>query len=563
MAGGRRRAALAAIALVLVSRAAAGQDSTLSRALDLEWQGKCHDAVPLYRQAILGGAGSGALLGLERCYSDLGTTDSILGLVDTLLRHTPKDPTAHTVQLRSLNTLHRYDAARNAFERWVAAAPRDAAPFRVYARLLLDAGRARTADTVLRLAEATLGTGREIAPEVAELRGALGMWEASARSWREALVLSPFLEQSAIYVLSQAPDTARDSVRTVLTEPPIELHARRVLAGLELRWRSARIAWNALAPLAPDDSTIQAWLDFAREVEAQNEWGAARDALVAVLRQHEDPQVRVRAVTAALEANDPSSALALLQPLAATRDSALASRVVVLKVRALSATGHPEQAEALMGDRGAGLGVVARAEAARTIAWGWVQRGDVARARAALAAEGEEADERTAAWMSLYTGDLRTARTALRHLQEATPDAVLALSVLSRTTADSSPAIGEAFLALARHDTADATARFERTAADMPEAAPALLGIAGRLAVAAPDTARSLTIWARLVSQYPDAPEAAEAELEWAKTLRQRGDSAGAIAHLEHMILTYPRSALVPQARRELQIVRGVIPPEP
>jgi hypothetical protein len=43
--------------------------------------------------------------------------------------------------------------------------------------------------------------------------------------------------------------------------------------------------------------------------------------------------------------------------------------------------------------------------------------------------------------------------------------------------------------------------------------------------------------------------------------LRRRGNAAEAIARLEHLILTYPQSALVFQARRELEIAKGTIPP--
>ena len=38
------------------------------------------------------------------------------------------------------------------------------------------------------------------------------------------------------------------------------------------------------------------------------------------------------------------------------------------------------------------------------------------------------------------------------------------------------------------------------------------------------------------------------------------GHTADAVTHLEHMILTYPESALVPQARRELELARSAIP---
>jgi outer membrane protein assembly factor BamD (BamD/ComL family) len=41
--------------------------------------------------------------------------------------------------------------------------------------------------------------------------------------------------------------------------------------------------------------------------------------------------------------------------------------------------------------------------------------------------------------------------------------------------------------------------------------------------------------------------------------LKQRR-AADAVAQLEHLILTWPRSALVPQARRRLDEARGAVP---
>jgi TolA-binding protein len=57
----------------------------------------------------------------------------------------------------------------------------------------------------------------------------------------------------------------------------------------------------------------------------------------------------------------------------------------------------------------------------------------------------------------------------------------------------------------------------------------------------------------RITAEHADAPEAAEAELAWARALVRRGDRAAARARFEHLIVTYPESALVPIARRELE----------
>jgi outer membrane protein assembly factor BamD (BamD/ComL family) len=42
--------------------------------------------------------------------------------------------------------------------------------------------------------------------------------------------------------------------------------------------------------------------------------------------------------------------------------------------------------------------------------------------------------------------------------------------------------------------------------------------------------------------------------------LLRQGRTADAIPHLEHLILTYPNSAFIPEARRELERARGAIP---
>jgi tetratricopeptide (TPR) repeat protein len=119
--------------------------------------------------------------------------------------------------------------------------------------------------------------------------------------------------------------------------------------------------------------------------------------------------------------------------------------------------------------------------------------------------------------------------------------------------------MGAAFLAIARGDTAGASGKFIEAAARHTEVAPPLLLIAARLRAARTEDA--IPIWTRIVAEYPNTPEAVESELEWARILRKRGDMTGAVAHLEHLILSAPQSALLPQARRELELARGTVPP--
>jgi hypothetical protein len=124
-------------------------------------------------------------------------------------REAPNEPTLRTIQLRTLAYLHRDEATAAAFETWLRTAPRDAAPYREYARILLDAGRSASADTVLQRAQRALGGTRDITVEMAQLRAATGLWELSAQSWREAMQTSPYLDQAAVFSLFPTPDSVR------------------------------------------------------------------------------------------------------------------------------------------------------------------------------------------------------------------------------------------------------------------------------------------------------------------------------------------------------------------
>jgi tetratricopeptide (TPR) repeat protein len=232
-------------------------------------------------------------------------------------------------------------------------------------------------------------------------------------------------------------------------------------------------------------------------------------------------------------------------------------QVLPLEVRALAALGRAAEAEKLVRESAEFLDVRTKELYSRQIAWGWIRAGQVEKARAALnGASGADEDE-VSAWIALYDGDLARARAGLRRPAEATADVVTVLSLLGRTRADTSRAVGAAFLALARGDSVQAAVRFERAAEEVSDAAPLLLALAARVQTARHQDAAATALWQRILDRYAAAPEAAEADLEWGRSLRRKGDSKGATERFEHLILSYPQSALVPQARRELDAVRN------
>jgi hypothetical protein len=544
-------------------RAQASADTmAFYRALDLEAAGKYRDAVPLFRTALHTSAGVNALLGLERVYAELGWSDSLVAPLDTLIAANPAEETYRTVQLRTLQSLGRDVELRHAFDKWIHDMPTSAAPYREYARLLLQKNRSAAADSVLARARQTLGTMKDLQFELAQARAAQGQWVESAQAWRQALANADYLEQAAAYALAPTPSSTRNQIREILLALPIEVAARRALADLEMSWGSPIDGWNALKGIPPDSAAAEAWSEFAKRAEAEERWGLAREALESSLRWKRTPEISVRAATAAINAGDPAAALRLAPISDARGDSALAARSYLpLTVRALAALGRPAEAERIVNAYDRFLNPGARNSLTRTIAWGWVRTGDMARARAALAATGAEGDSSDAAgWLALYEGNLKAARSLLRGGSESSPELALALGLAARLKTDTAVAVGKAFLALARNDSAAAAAEFERAAAMTPPVQSLLLFTAARIYAARGVDSSAVALWKRIVDESKDSPEAPQAELEWARLLRKRGDNASAATHLEHLILTFPESSLVPQARRELDVVRAAVP---
>lgn len=547
-------ATLVVVPVAVAAQQPAGQDGALvSKALELEGAGRNREAVTAWRAVIASGAVAPGVLGLERVFSMLGQEDSLLVALDTLLPRHPRDAQLRTAQLRTLGALRRDEEAKAAFREWRDLVPRDVAPYREFARVLLFNDRPALADTVLREAEARLGTTRTLVLEIAQMRAALGLWRESAAAWRDAMRDEPYYESATVFSLTPAPAESRDGVRAELSAAGAPIGATHALALLEVQWGAPRRGWDVLAPLTPSDTVLAVWREFAGEAERVRAHGAARDALAAIHAARPDASVALRAANAAIRADDASAALRLARDAASRLDTAQAvAEALPVETEALARLGRAEEVERVLEVHRVRLGAEGMRGYARMRAWAWIRSGDVKRAREALRDAPIAAEDAVAGWLALYEGDLAGARIALRTMDALGQDAVSALALLNRTRQERSPAIGRAFLTLARGDSAEASRRFEAAADELPDAAPLLVAIAARIETARRDERRSLTLWQRVAERYADAPEAPEAFLEWSRGLRRRGDAAAAREKLEHLILTYPGSAIVPQARREL-----------
>ncbi len=503
------------------------------------------------------------LLGLERVWHESAQRDSMLPVVEEVLRARPSDPVARTIQVRALSLASRDTDLARAFSEWRYASPGEAAPWREYVRTLMGMGRPLAADSALAQARVVLGRHPELAGETAQIAATLERWHDAASAWRDAIAVQPWLETAASFSLQRAKAPSRDSVREVLLAPPALLGARRLLATLETIWGDPRRGWAALSALPVDDSTRAAWTEFGDRAESMNAWAVARDVWEALYAQGGDAITGVRAAQAALSAGDASGALALVERAGAGLSAEdRARRVLPVAVRALGELGRAEDASRRVDEAGRYLDADARADLARPLVSAWLRAGNVERARETAERAGAPHHDATIGWLALYEGNLVEAR---RRLVRATArDAALtdALAVLARTRAETHVGLGAAFLTLARRDTAGAERRFAALADSLGDAAPVLLATAARLAARGDTSGRAMRYWERIATQHASAAEAPEALLEWARALAKAGDTAAATARYESLIIDHPGSAMVPQARRELERLRGRVPEE-
>lgn len=528
-------------------------DTLVLRALDLE-ESKPRDAAALYRRAFAGESMIPALLGLERVYTNLGMVDSLIPLVRSAIRSEPRNGVIRSVQLRTLTVLQKDEELTQAFRDWVRAAPGEAAPFKEYARILLESGRSQAADSVLTMAARMVRDPRDFSAELAQVASAQHMWNEAGRRWRETLTQTPQLYQAAAFALSLANGEARDSVRTHLVADPAWLPARRVLASLELIWNRPRQAWIAFNGVRTDNETVAAWKEFAEEADARSMQVASRDAWAAIYKQTHEPAMALRAADAALISGEATSALMLASQAQGALSPQLGLRdAVPVRLRAFAALGRADDALKLVDSVRPRVVPLQLQLLERELMWAWLRVADAARARPLVLRLDE--DEATAL-LAIYDGDLAKARTALRNADASNIMLLQPRALLARTTLPTSAALGAAFTALAKRDTTTALTQLMSATNEVGDAAPLVLAMSARLLTARSDDAHAVPIWTRIVTDYATSPEAPEGDLEWARAALRARDGGTATTRLEHLLLTYPTSALAPQARRELEAAK-------
>jgi tetratricopeptide (TPR) repeat protein len=573
-----RRAALLALCLA-AARALPGQGvpPPLVQAFDLERMGRNVEAAQRFRVVLrLDPTNMPALLGLERVLTPLGQLDSLLGPVAAALARQPTNRMVRAIELRAWAGLGRPDSLTAAARRWLQADSTNPDVYREWAFAVAQHGDLRAAEAILNEGLNRLG-GETLTIELAQMAGLAGQWADAARYWRQVLLRNDGLASSAALNLERTPENLREGVLHVLLREPPDSQPRRVAAELLLGWNRAGEAWPLLDASLPQSPAavplLQRFADRAaigRTKEGLRARGFAEERLGALLSGPAAARARVEAARAFAEAGDQNAAERVLEKVATdgSGDPATAASAMATLIGVMSQSGRVTEAEEKFTQWIARMPDEQATALRRQLAQAWLKQGDPDRADRLLSADSSGEALGLKGWIALYRGDLHGATDRFRAAgpysgtRAAATERAEVAAVLQRIRGDSNPDLGRAFQWLGRGDTARAVAGLTIVAATLPPSRGRgdVLALAGRLAAAQRQDTVATALLVAAVAADSLGPAAPGAELALAQIEARRGQRPAAMKRLEHLIVTYGESAVVPQARRLLDQLRGAVP---
>jgi tetratricopeptide (TPR) repeat protein len=550
------------------------QAQAIGPGFELERSGRYADAASVYLTTIRSDPTNiPALLGLERTLLVLNRMPELLPIVQNARARQPDSPALRSLELRVYAALNEPDSLEAIARRWAASAPRSDAPYREWGLALADRRMWDEARRAFLVGRRTLGGDGTLAIELAELEQRVGNWEASAAEWGRAVTRSPDVEPNAASQLADAPSAIRDRVARTLTAPGGSPRARRLGAEVLLTWGQPNEAWAAMEPtLVPIDSDAPAALrrftDLAGTIttpEGHRVRGLALARWADMMPGSSGAHARAEAVRELLDGGDKIAARRVLE---AHSDSNGVAQSALIQL--LIADSQLDLAQERLAATSTAITADDRAALRLELARARIARGELDRAAAALGDDSSVAAIAQRGWIELYRGNLKNAMDAFRTAGPYATDRAAAtertamMAMLQRIQDEKSAELGAALLTLARGDSVAAIAALRRAAARFPEQGGRLevMLLAGQVAAQKGGEleATAIALFDEIVRIGGEGAAPPAAELDWSRLLVRNGRSADAIPHLEHLILTYPNSAFVPEARRVLERAKGAIP---
>jgi hypothetical protein len=509
-----------------------------------------------------------ALLAMERVLRHQGRLAELPPYAEAAVALEPASAMLNQVLLRTYSALDREAQLEAAGAAWMDASPGIEIPYREAARAWEARGDYHRARSILEMGRERVDAADALALELGSLYAALDQPAMAAAEWDRALGPEAYGLSQIRRRLRTLPDGGAGVLGELVdrlgqgTPTTPRLGAAMDLAidaGLEA---TGITLGQKLVPGLPGSERRARLLDVARRAEGARMTNLARWAygeLVADGGAEGLHAIRERYAALALEVGDSVGAASAYGALAADGEASVAQRrqAAALRVELLAAQDPVAAVEPLRAFRernegaaetdrlsaavGEALLVLGRDEdAERLLAGVRGPRSALVRGRIALA-RGAREDARSA-FMDAAPG-----------LRGAEGTQTLSLAVLLGRISDSGARVlGRLLVETAAGDPGGALDRLTEAAETLdPAERAALLEFAAGVADDARLDADAVRLRRMIVADHPRSGEAPAALLALARGVSSDDDSE-ARELLERLILEYPRSTLVPQARRAL-----------
>jgi tetratricopeptide (TPR) repeat protein len=513
-----------------------------------------------------------ALLSLERVLKLQGRLPDIAPAVDRLLALDPVSVIGHQLRLRvhdETNDERRLDAAVRA---WVAASPRIETPYREGALVWRRRGEHARAVKLLEQGRSRIDRPDALALELGDVHAAAGDHRKAAAEWSRAVGAEGRGFLLVQRRLQQLPDGGA-SVIPVLADllGAAPLHPARqkaatllaIEAGMERRATRLAAELGTITPAAERDGM---YVELARRADAAGLYGLAAWSYGQLLERSPDAAaalaIRTRIAELALLAGDTTLATATYRQLeqAAALGSPQRRQALALRIQLVAREGDLASATDDLQQFRVEFPQASELDAtANAVAQRWIEHGDDAAAEHVLTGVHGPLSARTRGRLLLRRGEIERARDELLGaaplLRGAEATEAIALAALLVRISPQGGELVTNVSAAADEDRAATIREAARQARGLAAAERAaildfLAASADRSGLAEDaDALRHL-----IVEEAPRSHEAPAALLALAlRASAGTGRDEEAIVLLERLILEYPRSALLPRARSELQ----------
>jgi tetratricopeptide (TPR) repeat protein len=523
-------------------------------------------------------ASSGGLFALERVLRAKGEIVTILPAVDAFLAEQPQSSGVRSLELRVLSEVDSTEAVRREAEAWLSIDPGEEVPYREIARVYERTFGSDEALELLYRGRDELGRNDALALEVGDLLVASGRIEEGAEEWaravgRDAAQVSTVTRR--VTGLENEEDAARAGRRVVeVLGDERELDRRRagsrIALDLGLEREAMRLSQDVADEL--DGRARSTFLtDVARRARDNDLVDVAAWAYDALGGDAGSPAERrqfdLRIVEVSLAAGDTATALEAQRRVVASYSAGSVDRrrATARVIRLEGRRADPRELRAMLDDfREDFPNAPELDEVAATVAGALQARGDPRGAHDVL--EGIEGPKSSLerAYLLLAAGEVAAARSALLLALTGLPpgeatSVIQFAGLLGRVSPAAAEALAEAGVAAHAGQAAGAATGLAEAVESFEEGErAAVLAEAARIAADGGEARVASEIRGRLIVEYPESPEFAEAALALARYhARTPRGYEQAIRLLEDLIASRPNAAVVPDARVELERLRG------